>query len=111
MADATNAAATPRMVTECTTLRGSTRQNRPAIIAAARGSSGMASRRSGERVVTRSSLQCAQVFDVDAATLAEQHHEDGESDGGLRRGDGQHEEHENLPVDVAEVARERHEVE
>src|SRR5262245_19289913 len=110
MIDSTQEAATPRMVSECTSLRGSTLQKMPEITAATSGSSGMASSRLGESV-TRSALQGAQVFDVDAAALAEQHHEDGEADGGLGRGHGQHEEHEDLPVDVVEVAREGHEVE
>src|SRR3954468_7215358 len=104
--------ATPAMVSECATQRGSELQKTPEMIAATRGASGMASSRFGLRVsVTRSTLEGAQVFDIDAASLAEQHDEDGEADGGLRRGHGQHEEHEYLPVDVAEVTRERHEVE
>src|SRR6187551_1950553 len=98
--------ATPAMVMLCATQRGNTLQNRPEITAASSGSSGMASNRFGLRVsFTRSALQGAQVFDIDAAALTEQHHQDGEADGGLRRGHGQHEEHEDLTVDVVEVAR------
>src|SRR5262245_48304134 len=104
--------ATPAMVSVCATQRGNTLQNRPEMMAAASGSSGMASSRFGLRVsFTRSALQGAQVFDVDAAALAEQHHEDGETDGGFGRGHGQHEEHEDLAIDVVEVTREGHEVE
>src|SRR3569832_1105260 len=102
--DSPHAMATPAMVTVCATQRGSTLQNRPAIMAATSGASGMASSRLGLSVsVTRSALQCAQVFDVDGAALAEQHDEDREADGRLRGRDGQHEEHEDLAVDVAEV--------
>src|SRR3954471_8180701 len=98
--------ATPRMVSQCATQRGNTLQKIPETMAAASGSSGMASSRLGSRVsFTRSALQGAQVFDIDAAPLAEQHHQDGETDGGLGRGHGQHEEHEDLAVDVVEVAR------
>src|SRR3954464_6518932 len=104
--------ATPAMVSVCAIQRGSTLQKMPATIAATSGSSGMASSRFESRVsFTRSALQGAQVFDIDAASLAEQHHQDGETDGGLGRRHGQHEEHEDLPVDVVEVTREGHEVE
>src|SRR5207245_3022918 len=41
----------------------------------------------------------------------EQHHQDGESDRRLGRGHREDEEHEHLPVDVREIARERDEVE
>src|SRR5215510_8114171 len=92
-ADARNDRNTPRMVTQCATLRGMTMQNRPAMAAATSGNIGIASRTFGfSDSFTRSALQGAHVFDVDAATLPEQHHEDGESDGGLGRGDRQHEE-------------------
>src|SRR5688572_17781330 len=104
--------ATPAIVTVCASQRGITLQKMPETMAASSGSSGMASNRFGLSVsFTRSALQGAQVFDVDAAPLAEQHHQDGEADGRFGRGHGQHEEHEDLPVDVVEVARERHEVE
>src|SRR3954464_1518881 len=104
--------ATPAMVSVCAIQRGSTRQKTPATIAATSGSSGIASRRFGSRVsFTRSTFQGAQIFDVDAAAFTEQHHQDGETDRGLGRGHGQHEEHEDLSVDVVEVTREGHEVE
>ena len=64
--------ATPRMVTVCEATRPMVRPIRPAMIAAISGSSGTASSRLGFRVVTRSALQGAQVFDVDAAAFAEQ---------------------------------------
>src|SRR5437868_5232917 len=110
--DSAQAMATPAMVTVCATQRGMTLQKMPAMIAATSGASGMASSRLGLRVsVTRSALQGAQIFDVDGATLAEQHHEDRETDGRLRGRHGEHEEHEDLPVDVAEEPRKRHEIE
>src|SRR5689334_590524 len=110
--DNAHAMPTPAMVTVCATKRGNTLQKMPAMIAATSGASGMTSSRLGLSVsVTRSALQGAQVFDVDGATLAEQHDEDRKADGRFRRRDGQHEEHEDLPVDVAEESRKRHEIE
>src|ERR1041384_1699007 len=88
-----SATVTPRIVTVCATQRGITLQKMPAMIAATSGASGMASNRVGLSVsVTRSALQCAQVFDVDGAALAEQHDEDRETDRRLRGRHGQHEE-------------------
>src|ERR1700704_2346015 len=57
-----------------------------------------------------SATQGAQILDVDAATLAEQHHEDGQANGRLRRRHGKNEKHEYLAVDLAEETREGHEV-
>ena len=45
------------------------------------------------------------------APLAEQHDQDRKADGRFRRRDGEHEEHEHLAADVAQVAREGDEVE
>src|SRR6185295_12898301 len=102
MIDSTQEMATPAMVTPAATLRGIALQNTPAMKAATSGASGMASSRLGFSVCgTRSALQSAQVFDVDAATLAEQHHQDREADGRFSGRHGQHEEHEDLSVDVA----------
>src|SRR5262245_28256510 len=97
------------MVTVCAPARPMRRPKSPATMAAISGSTGMASSRFG--FICASALERVQVFDVDAALLAEQHHEDGEADGRLRRRHGEHEEHEDLAVDVAQIARERHEVE
>src|SRR6185437_7907656 len=108
MSDSTQDAATARHVTVCAPTRPISLPPRPAITAAASGSSGMASSTVG---FTASAFQGVQVFDVDAAPLAEQHHQDGEPDGGLGRRHGEDEEHEHLAVDVAEVAREGDEVE
>src|SRR6516164_7526411 len=79
------------------------------MTAAASGSSGMASSRLG--FIATSALQRIQVVDVDAAALAEYHDQNGESDRGLGRGHRQHEEDEDLAANVAQVAREGHEVE
>ena len=46
---------------------------------------------------------CPQVFDVDRADVAEQQHQDRESDRRLGRGDREDEEHENLARDIVEV--------
>src|SRR5262245_45667193 len=79
------------------------------MMAATSGRTGMASSRFG--FMRGSALQRVQVVDVDAAPFAEQHDQDGEADGGLRGGHGEHEEHEDLSADVSQVARERDEVE
>src|SRR5213078_3193638 len=109
--DSTQDVRTPRIVTVCATQRGITLQKMPATIAATSGASGMTSSRLGSIFDTRSALQCAQVFDVDRAALAEQHDEDREAYRRFRGSDSQHEEHEDLPVDVAQETRERHEIE
>src|SRR5689334_2145826 len=87
---ATAKPATPAIVTEFATQRGITLQKMPAMIAATSGASGMTSSRLGFRDSTRSAFQSAQVFDVDAAAFAEQHHQDREANGGFRRGHSQH---------------------
>ena len=46
----------------------------------------------------------------DRAAVAEEDNENGKADGGFRRGDRQHEQREDLPDDVAEMGRERHQV-
>src|SRR3954451_22039668 len=81
----------------------------PAMMAASSGNIGIASSNVG--FMLASAFHRIQVFDVDAPAFAEQHDEDGEPDRRLRGSYGEHEEHEHLPVDVAEVARERHEIE
>src|SRR5579862_7244811 len=108
--DSTKLAATPAMHTRCAPTRPIRRPPSPARIAAMSGSSAMARSTFGFMRAS-SALEGVQVLDVDAAPLAEQHDEDGEPDGGLGRGHGEHEEHEYLPVQVAEIAREGDEVE
>src|ERR1700674_5008797 len=61
--------------------------------------------------IRTSSLELAEFLDVDRTDVAEKKHQDGEPDRGLRGGDGQYEEHENLPGRIAEEAREGDEVE
>src|SRR5215469_18202019 len=95
----------------CAPARPMTRPLRPAMIEASSGSSGMASSTVGLSGCTSSALERVEVLDLDGAALAEQHHEDREPDCGFRRGDREDEEHEYLPVEVAEVAREGDEVE
>src|SRR5689334_6308962 len=100
--------ATPAMVMVCAPARPICLPKRPATIDAMSGRTGMRMSRVGFTLV--SPFQRVQVFDVDAAAFAEQHDENGETDGRLGRGHGEHEEHEHLPADVAEITRERHEV-
>src|SRR5579864_6872007 len=57
-----------------------------------------------------SALQAVEIVDVDGLDGAEQHHQDRQPDRRLRRGDGEYEEHENLPVRIAKVVREGDEI-
>src|SRR5690606_8111049 len=57
-----------------------------------------------------SALQRVDFGDVDRAPVAEQRDQDRQADRGLGRGHGEDEEHEHLPRGVAELARERDEV-
>src|SRR5690606_13321593 len=66
--------------------------------------------RPGVRPASPSSLQRVDLGDVDRAAVAEQRHQDGQADRGLGRGHREDEEHEDLPRLVAEVPRERDEV-
>src|SRR5689334_4841808 len=61
-------------------------------------------------ILAFSSLKGVQVFHVDGAQAAEQHHQDGEADRRLGGGDGEDEEHEHLPGEVAEEVGEGDEV-
>src|SRR6185312_3715121 len=101
--------ATPMMVTVCAPARPMTRPPRPAITAATSGSRGMAMSTCG--FIAASASQGIQVFDVDAAPLAEQHDQDGEPDRRFRRRHGEHEEYEHLAVDIAQHPGEGDEVE
>src|SRR5579859_4669830 len=56
-------------------------------------------------------LKGIEIFDVDAAAFAEQHHQNREANSGLGRRDGQDEKDEYLPADVAAETRESHEIE
>src|SRR6185312_10833490 len=103
MSDRMQETPTPRMVIECAPTRPTTRPNTPATKAAISGSSGMRTSRVGF-MVSASAPQGVQVFDVDAAPLAEQHYQDRQSNRRLRRSHGEYEEHEHLAVEVAQVA-------
>src|SRR4029453_8585595 len=95
--DSTAEMPTPAMVTVWAPTRPTTLPNRPAMMHAISGSSGMASSRFGFSMPA-SALQRVQVFDVDAPAFAEQHDEDGKTDRGLRGGHRQDKEHEHLPA-------------
>src|SRR6187401_1020085 len=55
-------------------------------------------------------LHHVDVLDRDRPGVPEEADEDGEADRSLRGGDGEHEEREDLPDQVAEMRREGHEV-
>src|SRR5579859_4637706 len=81
---------------------------RPATSAAASGARTMM-RKTLSRFM--SALHSVQVFDVDAGAVTEQHHQDGEANGRLRRRHREDEEHEHLAGGIVEVVRESDEVE
>src|SRR5260370_15901121 len=58
-----------------------------------------------------SALQRVEIFDFDAAPFAKHHDQNREADGGFGRRHGQYEEHEYLAADIAQITRERHEIE
>src|SRR3954463_11039832 len=60
--------------------------------------------------IMRSALHQIDVLNRDRAAVAEIDHQDGETDRGFSGRDGEHQEREDLPDDVAEEGRERHEV-
>src|SRR3954463_1145769 len=60
--------------------------------------------------IMRSALHQIDVLNRDRAAVAEIDHQDGETDCGFGGRDGEHQEGEDLPDDVAEEGRERHEV-
>src|SRR5579872_1917497 len=101
--------ATPAIVTVWAPARPITRPKSPAMRAPSKGSPAMAIRMSG--FMRASAPQLVQIFDIDAAALAKQHHENRQPDSRLGRRHGQHEEHEHLSVDVPQVAREGDEIE
>ena len=51
-----------------------------------------------------------EIIDVDRAHITEQHDQNGQTNRRFGSGDGEDEEHKNLPMDVAEVMREGDEV-
>src|SRR6185312_400694 len=107
-AESRNETPTPAMVSQWAAGRGMKRMPRPATSAAASGASTISNR---TLCRSMSALHPVKVFDFDAAAVAEQHHQDGEADGRLRRRHRQDEEHEHLAGRVVEVTREGDEVE
>src|SRR5690606_29375871 len=105
-ADSPKDKATPAMVTVCAPARPISRPANPATSAAISGARTMMS-----SVCCISALHRIQLFHVDAPSPAEQHHQDGESDGRFGGRNRHDEEHEDLSVQIPEVARERHEIE
>src|SRR5579863_4665609 len=103
MSDSTQEIPTATQQMSCAPTRPMARPPRPAMSAAMSGSSGMASSKLGFMAAV-SAFQRIEIFDVDAAPLAEQHYEDRQADGRLGRCHGEHEEYEYLAVDIAQVA-------
>src|SRR5699024_7746943 len=105
---------TPRMVAVCAPARPIQRPARPASSEPANGASTMASSTDLESVNSMpgigSTLHRVDFGDVDRAPVAEKRDQDRQADGGLGGGDGQDEEHEHLAGGIAELARERYEV-
>src|SRR3954463_15210263 len=60
--------------------------------------------------IRRSALHQIDVLNRDRAAVAEIDHQDGETDRGFSGRDGEHQERKDLPDDVAEEGRERHQV-
>src|SRR5690606_506610 len=102
------------MVTDCAPTRPTWRPKRPATMAPSSGASTIASSSDLERTISMpgipSALQRVEFGDVDRAPVAEQRDQDRQADRGLGRGHGEDEEHEDLAGGIAELARERDEV-
>ncbi len=58
----------------------------------------------------RLSFQCIQGLDIDGAAVAEEHHQERQTNGRLRRGHREYEEHEDLPRDISQEVGEGDEV-
>src|SRR5690606_19874963 len=99
----------PRMVTQWAPARPTWRPKKPATALPSSGASAI-TRSVFIEIIARSALERVEFGDVDRPPVAEQRHEDGQADRGFGRGHGQDEEHEDLPGDVAEEAREGDEV-
>src|SRR4051794_16503872 len=104
---------TPRMVIQCAPALPTWRPNNPATMLPSNGARTTARSRFLEisrPVIGASAFQTIDFGHVDRVPGAEQGDQDGQADGGLRGGHGQDEEHEDLPVRITELARERDEV-
>src|SRR5256885_16706048 len=62
------------------------------------------------QVTADSTLEGVEIFRIDAGLVAEQKHQDRQTDGRLGGCHCQDEEHEHLAVHVTQIAGERHEV-
>src|SRR3954469_3404334 len=93
------AISTPRMVTVCAPRRPTCLPKMPATMAPTSGASGTASSMFWESCADMvcSALQGVELVDIDRRAIAEQDHQDRETDGRLGGRDGQDEEHEHLP--------------
>src|SRR5215831_19360502 len=91
--------APPRMVIVWAPIRPMTFPANPAMIDAKSGARTMIRSICCE-IMRRSTLHRIQRFDVDALSLAEQHHQDRKADRRLGSRHGQDEEHEHLSVRV-----------
>src|SRR5258707_846280 len=60
--------------------------------------------------ITRSALELVDVLNRDCAAVAVEDNENGKADRGLGGGDGQDQEREDLPGNIAELCGEGHEV-
>src|SRR3954468_11757448 len=109
MHEARNESSTEKIAAVCACSRVMRLPPSPAMRAPRSGANAATMTRSF--ILAFSSLERVQVFDVDGVQVAEQHHQDGEADGRFGGGDGQDEEDEHLPGDVAEEVREGDEVE
>src|SRR5687768_6112124 len=102
------------MVTVCDPTRPMRRPNRPARTAPASGASTTQSRTDFEIANSTpgigSALQRIDLGDVDRSPVAEHRDQDRQADRGLGGGHREDEEHEDLPGGIAQLARERDEV-
>src|SRR5437763_5402498 len=94
----------------CDTERPSLAPKRPTTMAASSGASGT-TRYSVGVATFRLSLERVEILDDDRAHIAEQQHQNSEADRRFRGGDRQNEKDEHLARHVAQIARERDEVE
>src|ERR1039457_3776268 len=105
MPDSRQETATAPVVTPAAPARPIALPARPASSAAISGNIGMARSSIGFILLLsesmHSTLQLVELLDVDAAALAEQHHQDRKPYRRLRRRHREHEEHEDLPVELA----------
>src|SRR6478672_3350671 len=109
-AEIRNEIRTPRIVTVCAPARPICLPNRPATIAPMSGATGTTVSSAGERVVAISAFERVELVDGDRRARSEQHDQDRQPDRRFGRGDSEDEEDEHLTSHVAEVIRERDEV-